>query len=295
MSSSRLSRHPLRVGLKLSQQLCTLDELRATWRLADEAGFDHVWIFDHFNPIGAAPLDGVVWEGWTLLAAMAEVTDRVRIGNMVTGNTYRHPGVLAKIATTVDHLSGGRLEFGLGAGWAEAEHTMLGLEFPSTGERLRRLDEACQVVRKLWTEERADFEGRYYRLTGAMAEPKPLQKPYPPIWIGGGGEQKTLRIVARHADVWNHAGGPVETGVHKAEVLDRHCAEIGRDPAEIRLSVQMWFDANDPEATLREAESFFRAGFTELIVIVSRPNPVAAAERVAREVLPRLKAAAHSG
>ncbi len=126
---------------------------------------------------------------------------------MVTGNTYRRPAVMAKMATTVDHLSGGRLELGLGGAWAEAEHVMLGIEFPGVGERLRRLGEACQVIKKLWTEEKADFDGRYYRLRGAFANPKPVQKPYPPIWIGGGGEQKTLRIVAEHADVWNMGGG----------------------------------------------------------------------------------------
>ncbi len=289
MIASRRNSHPVRVGIKLSQQLNTIDQQRAVWRLADDAGFDHLWIFDHFNPIGGAPLDGVIWEGWTLLAAMAEATSRVRIGNMVTGNTYRHPGVLAKIATTVDHLSAGRLEFGIGAGWAEVEHTMLGLDFPGVGERLRRLDEACTVIKKLWTEERADFDGRYYHLTSALANPKPVQRPYPPIWIGGGGEQRTLRIVATHADVWNFAGGPVETAIHKVEVLERHCADVGRDPAEIRLSVQLRFNADDVDLFLREVESFRQAGFTELVVIVAEPDSLRKAEAVAGEVLPRFR------
>ena len=289
MIESRRNGHPVRVGIKLSQQLTSIEQQRAMWRLADEAGFDHLWIFDHFNPIGGAPLDGVIWEGWTLLAAMAEATSRVRIGNMVTGNTYRHPGVLAKMATTVDHLSGGRLEFGLGAAWAEVEHKMLGIEFPAVGERLRRLDEACTVIKKIWTDEKADFVGRYYTLTGALAHPKPLQQPYPPIWIGGGGEQRTLRIVARHADVWNHGGGPVETALHKVEVLDRHCDEIGRNPADIRLSVQVRYSADDPDLTLKELEGFRQAGFTELIVIVSEPNSAGKAEAVGREVLPRFR------
>ena len=289
MIASRRNGHPVRVGIKLSQQLNTIEQQRAVWRLADEAGFDHLWIFDHFNPIGGAPLDGVIWEGWTLLAAMAEATSRVRIGNMVTGNTYRHPGVLAKIATTVDHLSAGRLEFGIGAGWAEVEHTMLGLDFPGVGERLRRLDEACTVIKKLWTEERADFDGRYYDLTGALANPKPVQRPHPPIWIGGGGEQRTLRIVATHADVWNFAGGPVETAIHKVEVLERHCADVGRDPAEIRLSVQLRFNGDDVDLFLREVESFRHAGFTELVVIVAEPESLRKAEAVAGEVLPRFR------
>jgi len=281
--------HPIRVGIKLSPQLCTVDQLRAVWRLADDAGFDHVWIFDHFNPIGGNPLDGDIHEGWTLLGAMAEATSRVRIGNMVTGNTYRHPGVLAKMATTVDHLSGGRLEFGLGAGWAEVEHTMLGLEFPGVGERLRRLEEACQVVKRLWTEERSDFEGRYYRLTGALASPKPVQRPHPPIWIGGGGERKTLRIVAQHADVWNMAGGSVEDGRHKVEVLKRHCEDVGRDPAEIRLSVQLRLAPDDLDASLRQVDAFVAEGFTELVLIVTEPNSLERSELVAREILPRFR------
>jgi F420-dependent oxidoreductase-like protein len=289
MIESRRNSHPVRVGIKLSQQLNTIEQQRAVWRLADEAGFDHLWIFDHFNPIGGAPLDGVIWEGWTLLAAMAEATTRVRIGNMVTGNTYRHPGVLAKIATTVDHLSAGRLEFGLGAAWAEVEHTMLGLDFPSVGQRLRRLDEACTVIKKLWTEERADYDGRYYKLTGALANPKPVQRPYPPFWIGGSGEQRTLRIVATHADVWNFAGGPVETARRKIEVLERHCADVGRDPAEIRLSVQLRYNADDVDLFLREVDGFRQAGFTELIVIVSEPDSLRKSEAVAREVLPRFR------
>jgi F420-dependent oxidoreductase-like protein len=280
--------HPIHVGLKFSQQMCTIEQQREAWLIADQAGFDHLWDFDHFHPIGDSPLDGPIFDGWSLLAAMAQATTRVRLGNMVTGNTYRHPAVLAKMATTVDHLSGGRLEFGLGGAWAEVEHTMLGLDFPGVGERLRRLGEACQVIKKLWTEERADFDGRYYRLQGALANPKPVQRPYPPIWIGGGGEQKTLRIVAEHADVWNMAGGTLDVALHKVEVLKRHCDDVGRDPAEIRLSVQLRFDASDPDATLRSAEEFLQAGFTELVVIVGEPDARGKAERVAREILPRL-------
>ena len=290
MTASHANSHPVHVGLKFSQQLCTIQQQREVWRVADDAGFDHLWDFDHFHPIGGRPLDGEIFDGWSLLAAMAEATKRVRIGNMVTGNTYRHPAVLAKIATTVDHLSGGRLEFGIGGAWAEVEHEMLGIEFPSVGTRLRRLNEACVLIKKLWTEEKADFEGKHYRLQGALHEPKPIQKPYPPIWIGGGGEQKTLRIVAEHADVWNMAGGDLDTANHKVEVLHRHCADVGRDPAEIRLSVQLRFDESDPDAVLRSAESFLEAGFTELIVIVGGDEPRAASEAVARDVLPRLRA-----
>jgi F420-dependent oxidoreductase-like protein len=186
----------LRVGVKLSGQGTTAEELRAVWQIADAAGFDHCWNFDHFAALGGDPeLD--VFEAWTMLGAMAEATARVRIGCMVTGNTYRHPGVLAKMAVTVDHLSGGRLEFGLGAAWAELEHDMLALEFGTVGQRIDRLEEACRMVKLLWTEERSDFGGRHYRLAKAIANPKPVQKPHPPIWIGGSGERKTLRVVAQ--------------------------------------------------------------------------------------------------
>ena len=196
------------LGLKLSPQGCTIQELRTVWRIADEAGFDHLWAFDHFNPI-FADVSGDVFEGMTLLAAMAEVTSNVRVGLLVTGNTYRHPGVLAKMATTIDHLSGGRLEFAIGASGAEAEHSMLGIGFPSAADRIRALGEALTVCRKLWTEDEVSFAGRYYVLAGATQNPKPVQRPCPRIWVGGAGEQLTLRVVAEHADVWNVIG-PVD-------------------------------------------------------------------------------------
>lgn len=289
MTASRRQDHPLRLGLKFSQHMCTIEQQRAVWRVADEAGFDHLWIFDHFNPIGGNPLEGDIWEGWTLMAAMAEATSRVRLGNMVTGNTYRHPGVLAKIATTVDHLSGGRLEFGLGASWAEVEHAMLGIDFPRVGERIRRLGEACQVIKQLWTEERADFDGRYYRLQGAIANPKPLQRPHPPIWIGGGGERRTLRVVAEHADVWNFAGGPLETALHKVEVLDRHCAEVGRDPSRIRLSTQLRMGPGGLDGLLRAVDEFRQAAFSEIVLIVGGADAERQAELLANEALPRFR------
>jgi F420-dependent oxidoreductase-like protein len=279
--------HPVRLGIKLSPQNVTIEELRAVWRLGDEAGFDHVWGFDHFNPIFSDP-KGPIYEGWTLMAAMAVEIKRARIGLMVTGNTYRHPGVLAKIAVTVDHLSGGRLEFGLGAAWAEIEHTMLGLPFHTVGRRIRAMNEALHVCRKLWTEDDVNFDGRYYQLTDATHNPKPLQKPYPPIWIGGSGEKLTLRFTAEHADVWNAAGGDTEMLKHKSAVLDRHCEDIGRDPAEIRRSVQVRFDPKDPGATVGQLEQAIELGFTENVVYVAPPDPVAAAEVAATEVLSRI-------
>jgi F420-dependent oxidoreductase-like protein len=277
----------VRVGLKLAPQFTTIDELRTVWRVADEAGFDHCWVFDHFASI---PDDttGETFEAWTLLGAMAEATKHVRIGCMVTGNTYRHPGVLAKMAVTVDHLSGGRLEFGLGAAWAESEHTMLSLEFGTVGRRIARLEEACRVIKLLWSEERASFEGDWYRLTDAIANPKPVQQPYPPIWIGGTGERKTLRVVAEHADVWNLPEGEIDEATRLSGVLDRHCDDVGRNPAEVRRSVQLGY-GGDVDDLLARAEPYVANGFTELVVYLRSGNAKAEAEVVAAEALPRLR------
>jgi F420-dependent oxidoreductase-like protein len=276
------------IGLKLSPQLVTIEQLRGVWQVADEAGFDHVWAFDHFNPI-FADVAGDIYEGMTLLAAMAEATSRVRIGLMVAGNTYRHPAVMAKMATTIDHLSGGRLEFGLGAAWAEIEHTMLDIPFPPVGQRIRRLGEALTVIRALWTEDVASFEGRYYNLREAVSNPKPVQQPYPPIWIGGSGEKLTLRVVAEHADVWNVMGS-VEECVRKRGVLDAHCADVGRDPAAIKGSTQFQFNAEDVDGTLETIAAYEAAGFTEnILYIPSAGDPVKAAEIAAEQILPRLR------
>jgi F420-dependent oxidoreductase-like protein len=276
----------VRIGLKLAPQFTTVEELRAVWRIADEAGFDHCWNFDHFASIGPRGNLGDVFEGWTLLGAMAEATNRVRIGCMVTGNTYRHPGVLAKMAVTVDHLSGGRLEFGLGAAWAEIEHTMLDLEFGTVGRRIARLEEACRVIELLWSEDRASFDGEHYRLVDAIANPKPVQ-PRPPIWIGGSGERKTLRVVAQHADVWNLASGEVEEAVRLSGVLDEHCAAVGRDPAEVRRSVQLFYTGDTAEL-LEQAEGFATNGFRELIVGARGGSAEADATAIA-EALPHLR------
>lgn len=278
----------LRYGLKLSQN-ATIDQLRAVWRIADDANFDHCWCMDHFATLGARD-DGGIFEAWTLLAGMATATSRTRIGCAVTGNTYRHPAVLAKAAVTVDHLSGGRLEFGIGAGWAENEHAMLGLPFGTAGERADRLEEACQIIRSLWTDARTSFAGKHYQLADALAEPKPVQRPHPPIWIGGAGRKRTLRIAARYANVWNHPGGSPEEVAGLSGVLDRHCAEIGRDPGEIRRSVQVRLPpARDEMVAL--AGAYAAVGVTEILLMLTGDDPVARAEQTA-ELLPRLRAVA---
>jgi len=277
----------LRYGLKLSQN-ATIEQYRAVWRIADEAGFDHCWCMDHFATLGSRD-DGPIFEAWALLAAMAAATSRTRVGCAVTGNTYRHPAVLAKAAVTVDHLSGGRLEFGIGAGWAENEHTMLGLPFGTAGDRADRLEEACQVIRSLWTQELTSFAGRHYQLTGAVAEPKPVQQPHPPIWIGGAGRRRTLRTAAQHASVWNAPGGSPEEVADLSGVLDRHCADIGRDPSEIRRSVQVRIPAT-PDELLALAPAYAAVGVTDLLLVLNAADPVAQAGQ-AGELLPRLRAA----
>src|SRR5207249_7772822 len=175
--------YPVRFGIKLNQSHHPIDVHRDAWRMAEDAGFDHIWGYDHLFALGPDPTKPI-FDGWTILGAMALATKRARIGLNVTGNLYRHPGLLAKIAVTVDHLSGGRLDFGIGAAWNEPEFKELGWEFPPLGERLGRFGEAVRVIKRLWTKDRANFQGKYYTLVDAIAEPKPVQKPYPPIWIG---------------------------------------------------------------------------------------------------------------
>ena len=274
----------LRIGLKLAPQHTTIADLRGVWQIADEAGFDTCWTFDHFASIGSADPSGDVFEAWTHLAAMAEGTKRVRVGCMVTGNTYRHPGVLAKMAATVDHLSNGRLEFGLGAAWAQVEHTMLGLEFGTARDRLDRLEEACQIILALWTKPTTTFEGRHYRLVEALSNPKPVQEPHPPLWIGGSGRRRTLRIVARFANAWNGSGSPEEMA-DLCHVLDRHCADVGRDPTEILRTVQV--RPGDLAELPALAEAYARQGVGEVIVMLPSNQPLARAEQVA-QLLPRL-------
>ncbi len=203
---------------------------------AERTGWDGVWAADHFMP-AAPPVDRPVLECFTVLSAVAARVPRVRVGSLVAGNTYRHPAVLAKMVATLDQVSGGRVVLGLGAGWQENEHAAYGIEFSDVAGRLARLDEACAVVRRLLDEERGDFEGRFYSLTGAPAEPKPLQERLP-LLIGGSGEKVTLRIAARWADEWNTWGFP-DVLAAKGRVLERHCAAIGRDPAEIARSAQV--------------------------------------------------------
>ena len=276
-------------GVKTAPQHTTYADMLRVWRDADaQPEFAHAWLFDHFMPLGDDPT-GPCLEGWTLLAAFAAETQRLRVGIMVTGNTYRHPAVLANMGATVDIISNGRLDFGIGAGWNELEHTSYDIPMYTTGERIARLGEACEVIRRLWTETTADYEGQYYTLRAARCEPKPIQKPYPPFVIGGGGERKTLRIAAQYADIWNMAGGPPDVFRHKSAVLDDHCAAVGRDPAAIQRSVQVRVSYDDLSATRRAIQDYIAAGANHLICNLSYPYPEGIVARLAREVVQPLR------
>lgn len=225
---------PIRFGVQTPPQHTSWEAMRDTWKLIDDLGYDTIWTFDHFFPILSDPT-GPCFEGWIALTALAAETSRARVGVLVTGNTYRHPAVLAKMGATLDHTSGGRLIMGVGAGWFEMEHAAYGIPFYDTAERIRRLNEACEIIKLLWSEKQATFEGRYYQIRDAYCEPKPRQTPRPPLMIGGAGEKMTLRIVARHADIWNTFGSPAVFR-HKISVLKEHCEAVGRNIEEIEIS-----------------------------------------------------------
>jgi F420-dependent oxidoreductase-like protein len=234
---------PIKFGAQVAQSHMSWDECLSLCRWIDEdSNFDSLWLADHFlTGFGTAfATEGSYLESWTTLAAVAQATSRVRLGVLVTGNTYRHPAVLAKMATTVDHISGGRLEFGIGGAWHEYEHQAFGIPFYTVRERLERLDEAVQVIKLLWTQGRPTFQGRHYQLQQPPYNPPNVQRPHPPILIGGAGEKRTLRIVARYADIANVSFDycSPEQVRHKFQVLDKHCEEIGRDPSTIRRTVQ---------------------------------------------------------
>ena len=222
---------------------------------ADATGWDGLWFADHFMP-NAEDVSGPVAEAWTTLAGLAVATKRIRLGTLVAGNTYRHPAVLAKMAAQVDVISNGRVVLGLGSGWQENEHAKYGIPFSTIGGRLRRLDEACAIIKGLTIQPRTTFAGTYYQVTDAPLEPKPVQKPLP-LLIGGGGEQKTLKITAKWADEWNVWGDPA-TMTQKMAVLDQHCATLGRDPKTIQRSAVAMFVLNDDKAVVDRVRAMGR-------------------------------------
>lgn len=212
---------------------------------AEQLGFHSIWVYDHFHNV-PRPAHEAVFECWTTMAAISQRTSSIRLGQMVGCNSYRNPGLLAKITSTLDVISGGRLEWGIGAGWYENEYRGYGFEFPKPKDRIGMLRESVEIVKSMWTNVETTYDGKYYKTVRANCDPKPLQKPTPPIWIGGGGEQLTLRVVAEHADCSNFGGKPDEWA-RKREILKGHCAAVGRDESEIRKT---W----SPEVFIRSTE-----------------------------------------
>lgn len=279
-------------GIMTAQQHVDYRDLVRVWQEADAVdAIDHAWLFDHLLPI-AGDLDGPILEGWTLLSALAAATRRLRLGILVTSNRFRPPAMLAKIATTVDVVSGGRLDFGIGAGsrpsidWARREYEAHGLPYHDFGPSVAALDEACTVIRRLWTEQAPfDVDGEYVRLVGATAQPKPLQRPHPPLVIGGR-STATLRVVARHADVWNAPGGDLADVIERSALLDELCAEAGRDPAAIRRSIVVPVSYAQPGETRAAVSRVLDAGFDHVVLSLSTPYPDDVAHWVAAEIIP---------
>jgi len=271
----------MRFAIKTSPQHTSFDDMLAVWRAADDIElFESAWTFDHFYPI-FSDSTGPCLEGWVATTALAQATRRIRVGVLVTGNVYRHPAVLANMAATLDVISNGRLEFGIGAGWNQEECDAYGIELPPLKERFDRFDEAVEMIVKLFTETEANFDGRHYRLSNARCEPKPVQQPHPPIVIGGGGERRTLRAVARFADHWNVPGGGVDVFKAKHDVLGEHCAQVGRKVDEITTSTHLRLDPANIGATVDEAAAFASAGLDLGIVYLPPPHRPAVLEPLA--------------
>jgi len=278
-------------GIATAPQQVTYHDVQRVWREADAIPeIEHAWLFDHLLPI-AGDQKGPIFEGWTLLSALAAQTERLRLGLLVTSNRFRPPAMLAKIAATVDIVSGGRLDFGIGAGsrtsipWARREYDANGLPYHDAAYAVGSLGEACTVIRRLWTEDEPfDFDGTYIQLTGAYCNPKPVQRPYPPIMIGGAASA-TLRVVAEHADVWNIPGRDAAGLVSRSALLDRFCADIGRDPAEITRSVTQPVSYDDPGGTRDSIAAAVEAGFRHVVLTLPAPYPDNVARWVADEII----------
>jgi alkanesulfonate monooxygenase SsuD/methylene tetrahydromethanopterin reductase-like flavin-dependent oxidoreductase (luciferase family) len=271
----------MRFGLDVAQQRMPWDEIVRRVRFAEELGFDGAWGFDHLQPMyGEGP--GETFEGMTTLAALTGVTSRIRLGLLVTGVTYRHPSVFAAQALTVDHASHGRLELSFGAAWHDKEHHELGVPFPTTRERFDLLEDTLEIVTRLFTGEVVSYEGRVVSLRGAQMRPTPVQRPRPPIWVGGSGPRRTIPLVARYADVW-HAYGTPNSLREAYERIDQLAVEAGRDPGDIRRAASLSLD--DIQTAHKHADKWRDAGYDYLVC--GWPGAGAAqVERFAREVVP---------
>lgn len=276
----------MKIGIDVSQHQLEWPELRRRVMWADDAGFDSAWVFDHFTALYGDPM-GPCLEAWTLLSALGAVTSRIRLGALVTGVTYRHPSMLAAEVVTVDHVSGGRVNVGLGAAWHDEEHERLGFDFPDTKERIERLEDTVQIIKGLLTQDDFDFDGHHFRLRRAFYRPRPVQRPHPPLWIGAIGEKVMMPLAARYADVW-HAFGSTSELTRKTALLDHLATAAGRDPAEIGRSTNL--SISEPwDEVCREAHKLREAGFTHLIASWPGEGQARVAEFV-DEVMPELVA-----
>ena len=259
------------------------------WQLFERLGYESAWLCDHL--IQPSHPQGPYLEAWTLLGGLAAVTSNIRIGVLVTSNTFRHPQLLAKMAITVDHVSNGRLEIGLGAGWYEPEHTMFGIDFPETRELVGRFQEAVQVVDLITRQDVSSFNGSYYRLKEARSRPPSVQKPRPPLVLGAFGP-RMLKIVARYADTWNAFGTPAEMA-ERNQMLDDYCRQIGRDPEAIDRSLYYWVPTSDQDpwaskdAFFSVLQPYVEAGMNQFILDQPRDDQIDMLEWAAAEALPR--------
>jgi alkanesulfonate monooxygenase SsuD/methylene tetrahydromethanopterin reductase-like flavin-dependent oxidoreductase (luciferase family) len=280
-----------RFGIATAPQQVDYRDVQRVWLEADTIPeIEHAWLFDHLLPI-AGDAKGPIYEGWTLLSALAAQTERLRLGLLVTSNRFRPPAMLAKIAATVDVVSGGRLDFGIGTGsrpslpWARREYEANGLAYDDFVHSVESLAEACTVIRRLWTDtEPFDFEGSHVQLSGAFCNPKPVQSPHPPILIGGR-SSKVLRVVAENADLWNIPGGDIDDAVSRSELLDRYCADIGRDPASITRSIYLPVSYDQPSATRDAIAEAIDAGFGHVVLGLRSPYPAKVARWIADELI----------
>ncbi|WP_034267880.1 LLM class F420-dependent oxidoreductase [Haloechinothrix halophila] len=277
----------MRFAFKTSPQNTTWQDMLSVWQAADDIEiFESGWTFDHFYPI-FSDSTGPCLEGWLTLTALAQATRRLRLGNLVTGIHHRHPAVLANMASTLDVISDGRLEIGIGAGWNTEESDAYGMELGTPRERSDRFEEACEVIVRLLTRETTTFSGTYYQLKDARNEPKGVQRPHPPICIGGAGEKRTLRTAARFAQHWNFGGGTPEEFAHKRDVLHQHCADIGRDSAEITLSSHVWLgEDGDVKRVAEKAAALGEQGLDLAIVYLPPPHTPMVLEPLAEALAP---------
>ena len=275
----------VRFAFKTSPQNTTWSDMLAVWKAADDIEvFESGWTFDHFYPI-FSDSTGPCLEGWVTLTALAQATERLRVGVLVTGIHYRHPAVLANMASALDIVSNGRLELGIGAGWNEEESGAYGIELGSIKERFDRFEEACQVLIGLLSQETTTFDGKFYQLAEARNEPKGPQQPHPPICIGGSGEKRTLRITAQYADHWNFVGGPPEELARKRDVLAAHCADVGRDPKEITISSHVRLSPErDYDRVIEEAAGLGAEGLDLAIIYLPPPYDPGVLEPLAEKI-----------